>query len=190
MPEYVVSKMNSIKRLKNSRGATLVEAMIAIMLLGIGIIAVVAMQIRAMDASTKAMSRTDANAIATSFLEILKEMPFTDVNLVSTGNDLLSSAANPAGVVSTQTTGYLANNFNGNPQQQQIQTFIHQPNGAPAGEIYDNSGHLYTLTYAVQDYTLTETGGTPTKLITVYMTWKTNMGQNSLQMSTIKPNNT
>ena len=52
----------------NQKGVTLIEAMVAMVLLSIGIVAVAAMQTRAIGASGAAFERTGANGVALSVL--------------------------------------------------------------------------------------------------------------------------
>ena len=169
--------MKTADSVTNQAGATLIEAVIAIMLLTIGILAVMAMQIRAISSSSAAMDQTDADNMATSFLEMLQELPFSDANLQSTGAAQNLSCNNPNAIVVSPSSNarlYQAINFNSSPQEEQIKTFILQPNGFPAGTVTDSSGHAYTLSWTVQDCSFTSgssAGGTPSKLITVFMSW-------------------
>ena len=184
--------MMSAESLRNPRGATLIEAMIAIMLLTIGILAVMAMQIRAIGASSVAMDQTDANNVATSFLEVLQELPFGDPNLAATGPQLSCSAGNPNSVVTnTNATLYKATNFS-SQQQLQIKNIVQQANGAPAGTVTDQAGHTFQLSWTVQNCTFTSgsaAGDTPIMAITVFMNWGSLMGNNQLQITTLKYNN-
>ena len=168
----------------------MIEALIAIFLLTIGILAVMAMHIRAIGGSAVAMHRTDANNLAISFMETLKELPFTDVNLAATGPNLSCSTPNPGSVVSSlNARTYVAGNFNSTDQQKQVQSFIQQPAGSAAGVVTDMTGHTYQLSWAVQNC-VSDRGDTASKAITVFMTWVSSMGTNHLQMTTIKYNNT
>lgn len=159
--------------LKNQKGATLIEAMIAIAILTIGILAAMGMQVRAISASSTALNRTDANNIAVSLLETLKELPFDDANLAQTvaaGNAIVNDAT---------TRTYTAAAF---PRMASIISSV-----PAAGAIVDRSGITYNLSWAVQDRVIPP--NTPMKTIRAFMTWNTPMGQNRLEMTTIKYRN-
>ena len=72
----------------NQRGATLIEAVIAIAILTIGILTVMVMQVSAINHSSSAMNRSEANGVAMALLETLKEIPFDDANLDATSATL------------------------------------------------------------------------------------------------------
>ena len=174
MPEYGVLNMKSFDMLKNQKGSTLIEAMIAIFILSIGILAAMGMQVRAIGASSSALNRTDATNVALSLLETLKELPFDNTNLVQT-------IASP---------GALAQDANdrtftaaGFPQMQ----LLVLPGGA-AGSVIDRSGITYQLSWDVQNRLL-PTGEILNKTIRVFMTWNSLLGQNRLEMTTVKYNN-
>jgi len=176
MPEYGILKMKNSGILKNQKGITLIEAMVAIMVLTIGVLATIGMQVRAIGASSSAVNRTSANNVAFSLLETLRQLPFDDPNLAET----------------TASPGVLVNDANdrtftaaGFPE---MQSFIQLPAAAVAGTIVDRSGIIYQLSWDVQDRILTS-GETLNKTIRVFMTWNSPMGQNRLEMTTIKYNN-
>ncbi len=162
--------------LRNQSGVTLIEAMIAIVILSIGILAVMNMQVIAIRSSSSAMNRTDANNVALSLLETLKELDFDDPNLAET-------VASP---------GALANDGNERTftaaDFPEMNALIQFPAGAAAGTIVDQSGITYNLSWDVQDRLL-PTGEILNKTIRIYMTWNSPMGQNRLEMTTIKYNN-
>lgn len=170
--------MNVSALLKNKKGSTLIEAMIAIVVLTIGILAAMGMQIRAIGASSTALNRTDANNVAFSLLETLKELPFDNPNLVETVA-LPNALANDANA-RTFTAASLP----------EMQPLIQMPAGAVAGTIVDRSGITYQLSWAVQNNPVpAEPTVTLNKTIRVFMTWTSQMGLNRLEMTTIKYNN-
>lgn len=162
--------------LKDQQGMTLIEAMIAIAVLTIGIMAVMGMQVRAIGASSTALYRTDANIIAVSLLETLKELPFDDPNLaqtVASPNALINDASNRR---------YVAGNF------PRMAPFI--ASVPTAGAVVDRAGITYNLSWAVQDNILPAVPPhTPSKIISVFMTWNSAMGQNRVEMTTAKYKN-
>lgn len=158
----------------NQNGSTLIEAIIAIVILTIGILSAMSMQVKAIDASSSALNRTDANNVAISLLETLKQMDFTDPNLIQTSPGNLVRDAND------RTFTALA--------FPEINSLIQQPGGAAAGTIIDQAGITYQLSWDVQDVFL-PSGQTLQKNIRVYMSWNSLMGQNSLEMTTVKYNN-
>ena len=168
--------MRILNLLRNHRGATLIEAMVAICVLTVGIITVMVMQARAIEASSMAINRTEGNLIALSLLESFKELPFTNANLACTGATP-GSLANDANA-RTFTAGTLP----------EMQSLIQVPVAAAAGTIVDRAGITYQLSWAVQDRILAS-GQILNKTIRVFMTWNTPMGQNRLEMTTVKYNN-
>lgn len=155
----------------NQKGVTLIEAMVAMVLLSIGIVAVAAMQTRAIGASGAAFERTGANGVALSVLETLKALPFDDASLVATPS-LTSVGAR------TYTEAGLP----------ELKTVLDVPAGAAAGTVVDNSGLTYQLSWAVQD-TILATGENPYKTVRVFMTWASPFGQNRLVMTAVKYRN-
>lgn len=154
------------------KGFTIIEAMVAIVILSIGILAVAAMQGRAIGASGAAFERTGANGVALSVLETLKSLPFDNANLVATGsldNNALSKTYTAAGFP-------------------ELQALLTVPAGAAAGTVADNSGLTYQLSWAVQD-TILATGENPCKTVRVFMTWASPVGQNRLVMTAVKYRN-
>ncbi|MFZ5776524.1 MAG: type IV pilus modification PilV family protein [Thermodesulfobacteriota bacterium] len=158
--------------LKNQRGMTLVEAMIAVSIFAVGILAVATMQTLAMRSSSTAFERTSANSVALSVLETIKQLPFDNPNLTDTGS--LNNDAN-------------THNFSA-ATLPELAPLLQVPSGGAAGTIMDQSRIVYQLTWAVQD-TILPSGGTPYKTIRLFMTWLTPTGQNRLEMVTVKYNN-
>ena len=78
----------------NQKGFSLIEAMIAMVILSIGLLAVGLMQIGAMKGNSNAISRTDGVAMAQSVMDILRTLPVEDP-LLSGGSNL--GAGMPAG---------------------------------------------------------------------------------------------
>ncbi|MFH1217458.1 MAG: prepilin-type N-terminal cleavage/methylation domain-containing protein [Pseudomonadota bacterium] len=160
--------------LKNQKGVTLIEAMVAILVLTIGVISAMGMQVRAIGASSSAVNRTSANNVVFSLLETLRQLPFDDPNLVET-------VASPNALVNDANDRvFVAGGF------PEMQSLIQA--GAVAGTIVDRSGIIYQLSWDVQDRILA-TGETLNKTIRVFMIWNSPMGQNRLEMTTIKYNN-
>lgn len=165
--------MNTHETIKNQQGSTLIEAIIAIAILTIGIFAAMTMQLNAISSSSSALNRTDANNVATSLLETLRELDFDDANLVQTSSNLVQD---------NDDRTFTAAAF------PEIQSLIQIPTGAAAGTIIDQAGITYQLSWDVQNVSLAG-GATLQKIIRVYMTWNSLKGQNHLEMSTIKYNN-
>lgn len=70
--------------LNNQKGFSLIEAMIAMMILTIGLLAVGLMQVSAMKGNTNALSRTDGVAFAQSVMDRLRALPMSDALLTDT----------------------------------------------------------------------------------------------------------
>lgn len=179
----------------NQRGSTLIEAMVAILVLTIGILTTMAMQVAAINASSTAMNRTEANNVSQALLETLKNLDFNNTELNQTNATVaeLTNVNTAQQVQNLITAGRVrtvaANNLlNGQPLQH-MQNLIQVPLGAAPGTVIDMSGVSYRLAWAVRD--LVVAGETWNKTIWVFMTWGTAMGQqNQLQITTIRFNNT
>lgn len=74
--------------LKNQQGFSLIEAMIAMVILSIGLLAVGLMQIGAMKGNTNALSRSDGVAMAQSQMDTLRSLPLNDPLLNDNGGAL------------------------------------------------------------------------------------------------------
>ena len=172
----------------NQRGATLIEAVIAIAILTIGILTVMVMQVSAINNSSSAMNRSEANGVALALLETLKELPFDDANLTATTATLAEleavttraqlQALIDGGKVATFTAAGLP----------AMQPFVQVPAAAAAGTVVDRAGVNYQLAWAVQDHVIAG-GVTLDKTIWVFMHWNSPMGQNRLRMTTLKYSN-
>lgn len=172
----------------NQQGATLIEAVIAIAILTIGILTVMVMQVTAINHSSSAMNRSEANGVALALLETLKELPFDDANLVATSATLAELEA-----VDTQlqlqalidvdkVSTFVAADLPA------MQPFVQVPAGAVDGTVVDQAGIRYQLAWAVQDHVLA-TGENLNKNIWVFMHWNSPAGQNRLRMATLKYSN-
>jgi len=86
---------------RNSRGSesgfTLVEALVAIVILAVGLIAVTNLLVVAATSNTTANHSTAATAIASRVLDTLKALPYDDPGL-ATGGDLANDAQNIQGL--------------------------------------------------------------------------------------------
>ena len=180
--------MNTPGRLHDQKGSTLIEAMIAIVILTIGILTVMVMQTRALNASSTAMNRTEANNVSLALMETLKRLPFTNANLAQTTAtvDELNTAVTAQQlqplITANKVRTFTAAGF------PEMQALVQMPAGAAAGTLVDRSGITYQLAWAVQDQILA-TGETLNKTLWVFITWNTTMGQNTLRMTTVKYSN-
>ena len=172
----------------DQRGATLVEAMIAIAILTIGILAVMVMQVSAINFSSSAMNRSEANSVALALLETLKELPFDNANL----NQSTATLVELSGVETDQQLQALidANKVHTliAANLPKMQPFVQTPAGAAAGTVVDRAGISYQLAWAVQNHVLA-TGENLDKTIWVFMHWRSPAGQNRLRMTTLKYSN-
>lgn len=171
--------------MKNDKGFTLLEAMIAVFILAVGIMAAAGMQIRAIDANNNGMARTMANSVALSVMEELKRLPFDDPNLINTngnglvglndGSDSGGRTVNPA-LADHQ---FLPANF---PNFQN--TYV-----LAGGKIVDNSGRSYQIFWNTDKSPLV-VGSTPAFCkISIFVYWRTVMGQQHLTLTSLKYNN-
>jgi len=78
--------MNKIL-LRNQQGFSLIEALIAMVILSVGLLAVGLMQIGAMKGNTNALSRSNGVAVAQSVMSTLRTLPLDDA-LLDDGGDV------------------------------------------------------------------------------------------------------
>jgi len=80
------------------KGLTLIEVMVAMVILGVGIMAIVALQTHNMNYNSKAKRQTQAYTWAASRVERLLALPYTspDLSVTGVGNGHAPSAADAA----------------------------------------------------------------------------------------------
>jgi len=166
----------------NNKGFTLVEVMIAIVVLFVGILAMTKMQVLAIKGNNSAFSRTTANAIALTFLEELRRIPFDDDNLTA-GNDLDAGKAPSGGNPVPANADHLYN-----PANFPALSSMYQVNN---NNIVSDSGKEFQLFWNVTTNSIIVGTNTHTPFCTIrlFMYWNTMMGMNSLSITTIKFNN-
>ncbi len=153
------------------RGSTLIEAMVAMAILTIGILAVMAMQVNAIGASSSAMNRTEANNVALSLLETLKQLPMNDPILAPTG-------AAPGSLDAAGARVFTAASLT----DAKLDKLLSIPAAAAPGTVMDNAGLVYRLSWAVREGASDQK--TLNKTIRVFMDWNTVAGRNRLEMTT------
>ncbi len=79
--------------MKNDNGFTLLEAMIALLILSVGIIGAALMQMQAIRGNDNGMARTKANDIGLAVMEELKRLPFDDARACPVGTPTAFSVA-------------------------------------------------------------------------------------------------
>ncbi|MCF6245800.1 MAG: prepilin-type N-terminal cleavage/methylation domain-containing protein [Desulfobacula sp.] len=168
---------------KNNDGFTIIEVMITIVILFVGILAMSLMQIGAIKGNSSAFSRSTANSIGLTFLEELKRLPFDSTSL-TTGADLDAGKA-PAGGTPNPALAdhqYTAANL---PSLANMFT-------VDGTQIIDNAGNRFTLFWNVVTSSITVGTDTftPFGTIRLFMYWNTPAGQNSLNITMVKFNNT
>lgn len=169
--------MNYFNKMKDDQGSTLLEAIVAIFIITIGIFAAMTMQLNATSASSASLLRTDANNLAISFLETLKQLDFDDPLLAPTSATMQKDNNDRTFTAATLPA--------------ELQNLIQV---SAAGAVTDKAGVTYQLSWDVQTVLASAVtpGAGPAELhrnIRLYMTWGSLMGQNSLEMTTIKYNN-
>ncbi|MBT6338864.1 MAG: prepilin-type N-terminal cleavage/methylation domain-containing protein [Desulfobacula sp.] len=167
----------------NNKGFTLIEVMITLVILSVGILAMSLMQVQAIKGNSSAFSRTNANAIAFTFLEELRRIPFDDANLTS-GTNLDAGKAPSGGNPVPTDADHLYN-----PTNSPTLAGMYQLND---NNIVDNSGKEFQLFWNVTTNSITIGSNTysPYCTIRLFMYWNTLMGVNSVSFTTIKFNNT
>lgn len=79
--------------MKNDNGFTLLEAMIALLILSVGIIGAALMQMQAIRGNDNGMGRTKANDIGLAVMEELRRLPFDDARACPAGTPAVFSVA-------------------------------------------------------------------------------------------------
>ncbi len=171
---------------KKNDGFTIIEVMITMLILMIGIMAMTLMQVRAIQGNSSAFSRSNANTIALTILEELKRVPFDSSNLTAGGN--LVAGAVPAG----QTPDFTAVDNVYDPLADDDLNSLDNMYTTNGNFLVDRSGHTFQLFWNVENTTITIGGSTYTPYCTIrlYMYWDTKNGGNSLNITTVKYNNT
>lgn len=182
----------------NEKGFTLVEALVATMVLAIGILSLMTMQSRAVSANASAFSRTSAGGVAIAVLETLKELDFSDTRLSAThptlaampnppsNNDWNNTVWNDANLrpmtaATLAAVPMLANEFQMSGANQLTSRVV------GAGATSSAGSHAYRLGWAVVD-NVTGTN-VPSKTIRVYLAWPGAMGASAAIFTTVKYNN-
>ena len=166
----------------NNKGFTLIEVMIAIVVLSMGILAIAIMQITAIKDNSTAFSRSFANDISRTFLEELKRLPFDDANLTA-GPDLNAGMAVGGG----DPTPGNADHFN--PSTLLTIANMYQVVGT---DIIDNTGTRFQIFWNVDKGNTIQVGTEtfiPFCTIRLFIYWETPLGKNHLTITTIKHNN-
>lgn len=173
-----------MNKINNSNGFTLIEVMITTFILAVGILGMSLMQMRALNASSSAFSRSSASTIAESFLEELKRLPFDDSNLDGVANaDLNAGAAVGGGAPNPAAAAhqYDPANF----------SFINNMFTVSGSDIVDSNGRKYQIFWNVDKTPILigVTPETPYCTIRLFLYWNTNTGMDHLALTTNKYNN-
>nr|WP_320114796.1 prepilin-type N-terminal cleavage/methylation domain-containing protein [uncultured Desulfuromonas sp.] len=136
---------------KNQDGFSLIEALIALAILTIGLLAIALLQMTAIKGNTNALARTDGVAIAQSTLDTLRCLPLNDNRLTAGAGNLNSGQAAWAFnlAAADHTGGELY----------------------PADTIIGPSGQSYTIFWNIIDNNLDADVAIETKTIRVFVYW-------------------
>ncbi len=168
--------------IKNEKGFTLIEVIIAMGIFSIGILGVMAMQVEAIRGNSDASRRSQANTVALSVIEELKRLPFDDVNL-NAGANLNAGMAVAGGAPTPNNADHLYI-----PAQLPLLSNIYQVNGT---DLVDSSGTRYQVFWNV-DKTPVVIGTDsfiPFCTIRLFMYWDTPLGTNHLEVTAYKYSN-
>ena len=174
----------------NEKGFTLIEAMVAMVVLAIGILGVVVMQTRAVNSNASAYSRTGATGVGISVMETLQSLPSADASLIQTHavagllpNTVTAAMADPnvrrmnAATLATMPTLNNVYRIVGTVADPLVTPIVGAGGAASARAI------SYRIGWAVVD-----NAATNSKTIRVYQGWTTPMGSGTSQVTTIKYN--
>lgn len=173
----------------NEKGFTLVEAMVATVVLAIGILGVVIMQTRAVSANASAFSRTSGTGVGISVLETLQDLPSADASLVSTHAALnLMPATAAAALADVNIRRLNAGTLATMPMLSNVYRIV----GTAANPLVTTIGagtsagaNTYQVCWAVVDNSLPG-AEVPSKTIRVYQTWGSAMGGGTSVITTVK----
>jgi prepilin-type N-terminal cleavage/methylation domain-containing protein len=180
----------------NNQGFSLLEAMIAVFILAVGIMAAAAMQFRAIEANNNGMARTMANAMALSFMEELKRLPFDDPNLINTRGNGIEGLNDGSNVGRPAPDG--SYHVPGGPIDPSLADHQFVPEKFPNfqntyriadGKIVDSSGRRYQIFWNTDKGAAVD--GTPPAScrISLFVYWQTMMGTQHLHLTSVKYNN-
>ena len=174
----------------NEKGFTLIEAMVAMVVLSIGILGVVIMQTRAVNANASAYCRTGATGVGISVMETFQALPSADASLVQTHaaanllpNTVTAAMADPN--IRRLNAATLAAMPMLNNVYRVVGT-VANPLVTPivgAGGAASARAVSYQIGWAVVD-----NAPTSSKTIRVYQAWTTAMGGGTSQITTVKYN--
>lgn len=173
--------------LAGEKGFSLIEVMVAMVVLAVGILGLISMQTQSINANSSAFSRTGANGVAISVLETLRELPTSDPNLLAThavmpntpggSGGTATMIADPAmrrlTAVSLAALPMLANVY-----QMAGTDLVERGVGLSAGR------YTHQLAWAVVDNVVG--GKTASKTIRLYLTWTGAMGGGTFELTAIK----
>ncbi len=157
---------------QSEKGFTLVEVMVAIVVLSIGFFAVGSMQIAAVTTNSSANHITEATNLAQSRLEELMALEYSRI---STDPDLIDDAATAGGSES-----YTDSNGNGLRDEKEPYADSNNNGVWDAAHVDPNPPPGYAITWSVLD----NTAGSPEKYIRVYVTRHDN--KRTIMLSCIK----
>lgn len=177
----------------NEKGFTLIEAMVATVVLAIGILGVVVMQTRAVSANASAFSRTAGTGLGISVLETLQELPSADASLVLTHNtvNLMPTTAPAAFALAFPNIHRLdAVTLGTMPMLNNVYRVVGpaaDPLVTTIGAGTSAGANTYQICWAVVDNILPG-GEIPSKTIRVYQTWGSALGGGTSVITTVKYN--
>lgn len=161
--------------MSNQSGFSLLEAMIAVLVLAVGIIGAATMQSGAINSNTTAMNRTMANAVGRSFVEELLRVPFTSNLFNDTNNDGAAGLDN-----GSEFGGGILNPANADQQFNPVNfpTFVNTYT-TQGNNVVDDSGRVYQLFWNIdRDPLVLGTPTVPYYRIHLFVYWTTPAGDN------------
>ncbi|MEA3464559.1 MAG: prepilin-type N-terminal cleavage/methylation domain-containing protein [Thermodesulfobacteriota bacterium] len=138
--------------INNQQGFSLIEAMIAMVILSVGLMAVGLMQIGAMKGNTNALGRSDGVVMAQSVMDTLRCLPLGDDLLDDNGSDLDAGKAD-GGVFDDTLADHTAVELMG------------------ANPVTGANGQNYTIFWNIADNDIDADGDAETKNIRLFVYW-------------------
>ncbi len=186
----------------NNHGFTLLEVLIAMIVLTVGLFGVAIMQTKAIDSNSTAISRSNANAVALSFMEELQRLDFDDPVLADGAGGLAGVVNGTAGLADGEAAAPgQCPALVATPADQSILTANFLNNLPGLGNTYrivgagrntrlvDEANREYLIFYNVDSDPWGD-GSAAFCLIRLYVYWQSSLGGVShLELTTTKHNN-
>ncbi len=164
------------------KGFTLVEAMIALLILTIGILGVSTMQTGTIKANSTANARSEANNVGMTFVEVLQQIPYDALVLADSNNNKITGLDDAVGDADY---GVVSADFQDDKVFENLR-MAYTVTDDSTHTLSDARGKRYQVYWNIADQSLSGGSG---KIIRLFVNWSTPMGPNSLVVTAVKYKN-